>query len=146
MKLPKKNSAFKIAPKGWGREIHIHNDQDYCGKLLELNEGGKCSLHYHINKKETFYILKGRVEVRLFYDLEEETVVLNEGESIDIPRFLAHSFTGVIESTILEISTFDEESDSVRIEAGDSQKSKLFPIDDDKFIEWEQKCKRINGK
>ena len=145
MKFPNKNS-HKIVPKGWGREVHIHNDRDYCGKLLHLNEGGQCSLHFHVNKTETFYILEGRVELELFHDLNTEKILLEEGESIDIPRFLAHSFRGIKKSVILEISTFDEETDSVRIKAGDSQNKGCYPIDDDKFIEWEQKCNRINGK
>jgi len=145
MKFPNKNS-HKIAPKGWGREVHIHNDQDYCGKLLYLNEGGQCSLHFHINKAETFYILEGRVELELFHDLNTEYILLEEGESIDIPRFLAHSFRGIKKSVILEISTFDEETDSVRIKEGDSQRQQCLPIDDDAFIKWEEKCKRINGK
>lgn len=145
MKFPVKNS-HKLSPKGWGREVHIHNDQDYCGKLLELKEGGECSLHFHINKQETFYILNGRVELTFFFDLEEKTFILNKGESIDVPCFLAHSFKGLEASTILEISTFDEESDSVRIKAGDSQRQQCLPIDDDAFIKWEEKCKRINGK
>ena len=145
MKFPIKN-LHKLSPKGWGREVHIHNNQDYCGKLLELREGGECSLHFHINKQETFYILKGRIELTLFFDLEEKTLILNRGESIDIPRFLAHSFKGLETSTILEISTFDEESDSVRIKEGDSQRQQCLPIDDDAFTKWEETCKRINGK
>ncbi len=24
----------KIVPKAWGEEIWIHNDEEYCGKLL----------------------------------------------------------------------------------------------------------------
>tara|TARA_Y100001937_G_C6949102_1_gene253817 strand:- start:50 stop:487 length:438 start_codon:yes stop_codon:yes gene_type:complete len=145
MKFPNKNS-HQIVPKGWGKEVHVHNDADYCCKLLHLNEGGQCSLHFHVNKVETFYILEGRVELELFHDLKSEFLTLEQGESIDIPRFLAHSFRGLSKSIILETSTFDEASDSVRIKAGDSQAPKQIPIDDDKFTEWEQKCNRINGK
>ena len=87
MKFPQKKNSYTIAPKGWGREVHIHNDENYCGKLLELKKDGACSLHFHINKIETFYILKGRVSLTLFYDLVEKEVVLDQGESIDIPRF-----------------------------------------------------------
>tara|TARA_R110002020_G_scaffold169335_4_gene358466 strand:- start:838 stop:1284 length:447 start_codon:yes stop_codon:yes gene_type:complete len=147
MKFPSKRNSFTITPKGWGKEVHIHNTQDYCGKLLELEKGGTCSLHFHINKVETFYILKGRVALTLFHDLNEEEVVLNQEEAINIPRFLAHSFRGLEESTILEISTFDDPNDSVRIAPGDSQiKCGTVPIDEDKHREWEERCKRINGK
>ncbi len=36
-----------IEPKGWGREIWIANNGLYCGKILEINKGKKCSLHFH---------------------------------------------------------------------------------------------------
>jgi len=39
----------KIVEKGWGQEIWIHNDEEYCGKLLRFNkEGSKFSMHYHV--------------------------------------------------------------------------------------------------
>ena len=146
MQFPKKRSSYTISPKGWGEEVHIHNNEDYCGKLLNLSKGGKCSLHFHINKVETFYILKGKVRLSLFHDLRKEEIILHEGEAIDILSFLAHSFSGEEESIILEISTYDDPADSVRIAPGDSQKSKQVPIDDDEFMKWEEKCKIINGK
>ena len=82
----------------------------------------------------------------LFHDLKSEKLVLEQGDSIDIPRYLSHSFKGVKKSIILETSTFDYEEDSVRIKAGDSQAPKTLPLDDENFIEWEQKCNRIRGK
>ena len=44
----------KIVQKGWGEEIWIHNDEEYCGKILRFfKKGNKFSLHYHIIKKES---------------------------------------------------------------------------------------------
>jgi mannose-6-phosphate isomerase-like protein (cupin superfamily) len=145
MQFPQKRSSYTISPKGWGEEVHIHNSEDYCGKLLNLSKGGKCSLHFHIDKTETFYIFKGRVKLSLFYDLKKEEISLRKGDAIDIPRFLAHSFYGEEDSVILEISTYDDPADSVRIAPGDSQR-KQVPIDNNEFVEWEEKCRRINGK
>ena len=42
--------------KGWGYEDWIVNKEQYCGKLLFIKKGKKCSWHYHKNKDETFYI------------------------------------------------------------------------------------------
>ena len=28
----------KIVKKGWGEEIWIHNDEEYCGKILRFYE------------------------------------------------------------------------------------------------------------
>jgi hypothetical protein len=43
----------QIVPKGWGREIWIANGDLYCGKILEINKGKKCSLHFHKIKTES---------------------------------------------------------------------------------------------
>jgi hypothetical protein len=42
--------------KGWGREVWIANGKLYCGKILEIKKGKRCSLHYHKLKTESFYL------------------------------------------------------------------------------------------
>src|SRR5262245_29413199 len=54
-----------IQPKGWGEEHWIHNDDKYCGKVLILKKGKRCSLHFHVKKTETFYVQKGKVQMEL---------------------------------------------------------------------------------
>src|SRR5271154_4872833 len=54
-----------IVTKGWGREVWIANGELYCGKILEINKGKRCSLHYHKLKTESFYLRSGRLRVRL---------------------------------------------------------------------------------
>ena len=51
---------YKEVKKKWGKEIWIVN-REYCGKKLVLNKGFRCSMHFHKNKDETFYILTGKV-------------------------------------------------------------------------------------
>ena len=58
--------------KGWGYEIWIHNSSDYCGKILVLEKGKKCSLHHHIQKKETFYIQSGKLLMKIVEESGEE--------------------------------------------------------------------------
>ena len=39
----------KRVEKKWGYELWIHNDSQYCGKLLVFNNSGdKFSMHYHM--------------------------------------------------------------------------------------------------
>ena len=54
--------------KGWGYEDWIVNKEEYCGKLLFIKKGKKCSWHYHKNKDETFYIQSGKLEVTYGWD------------------------------------------------------------------------------
>ena len=63
---------IKMVPKGWGFEKWIVNNEEYCGKLLYLVKGKKCSWHYHVLKDEVFYVQSGRI--LLFY---------SEGDDID---------------------------------------------------------------
>ena len=47
----------KRVNKKWGYELWVHNDNQYCGKLLVFTEvGNKFSMHYHMIKNETWYI------------------------------------------------------------------------------------------
>ena len=54
-----KKEEVQIVPKGWGKEIIFVNNDEYCGKLLCFDKGKKFSMHYHLKKKETWYVSKG---------------------------------------------------------------------------------------
>ena len=124
-KLEPKFSESKTVEKGWGREIVFANNNEYCGKILEIKQGGEFSMHYHIDKRETFYLLEGSVEVR-YFDLETAKklsyYVQDVGSVVDIPRCCPHQIHALVNSKIIEVSTHHKDSDSYRIAAGDSQK------------------------
>ncbi len=114
----------EIHKKGWGEEVWIANHDKYCGKILRFNKGAKFSMHFHILKHETFYVIKGKLELDC-YDLSDATEhsgEINVGDVIVIPPGNPHRLTALEESEILEISTRHFESDSYRILPGDSQK------------------------
>ncbi len=67
----------KYVQKVWGHEEWTHNSELYCGKLLYVNHGAACSLHYHIKKTETFTVVRGRVKLEMGDNPRElETVAL----------------------------------------------------------------------
>jgi len=105
---------MKIVRKSWGSEEWLVNNELYCGKILNLKKGYRCSLHYHKNKDETFYILKGIV----LMEYGDNSKALNIGDSIHLPPNTLHRFTGIKDSQIIEISTHHEDSDSYRVEIG----------------------------
>ena len=111
--------------KAWGEEIWIHNDEEYCGKILRFKSGGKFSLHFHIKKKETWYVNKGEFILNLIETEEanRNSYFLFPGDIIEIPPGLPHQLIAQEEnSEIFEVSTQHFEEDSYRIEKGDSQK------------------------
>jgi quercetin dioxygenase-like cupin family protein len=107
-----KISDTKRVEKVWGYEIWMANTDLYCGKELGLKKGKRCSLHYHINKDETFYIQKGKV----LMEINEEEKVMIPGEAILIESYTKHRFSGLEDSIIIEISTHHKDLDSYRIE------------------------------
>jgi oxalate decarboxylase/phosphoglucose isomerase-like protein (cupin superfamily) len=114
-------SLTKRVERGWGYELWIENEPEYCGKLLHIYAGKCCSLHFHANKMETMYLQSGHVKLR-FIDPEKGRpyyVELFPGDSILIPRNTVHQIGAEEESDIFEFSTFHEEGDSFRVEKGD---------------------------
>ena len=110
--------------KGWGYELHIENNHDYCAKLLVFEKGKKFSMHYHINKYETWYIQKGKL---IFKWVDPDTAdIINEelksGDVVTIYQGIAHQLEAIEDSIIFESSTHDETEDSYRVFKGDSQK------------------------
>jgi len=110
----------RIVPKGWGHELWIHNDERYCGKLLFVKAGKRCSLHFHGKKYETFFVQSGSVRMRLRRkDGREETFDMKKGDCLEIPQGTAHQFTGIEDCELFEFSTQHFDEDSHRIEKGD---------------------------
>lgn len=102
----------KEVKKVWGKEIWMANTDLYCGKKLILMKGKRCSVHYHKNKDETFYIDSGKV----LMEVSDEIRVMEKGESVLISPKAKHRFSGLKNSIIIEISTHHEDSDSYRTE------------------------------
>ena len=116
------SSEIKIVPKGWGYEKWIANSELYCGKLLFIRKGHRCSWHYHTKKDETFYIQSG--EVLLIYgdcdDMEKAKMkVLGPGDKFYVYPGLRHQMQAREDTELFEFSTQHFDSDSNRIEPGD---------------------------
>ena len=108
-------------PKGWGKEIEIINNEEYCGKILVFKKGLKFSMHYHILKQETWYVNKGRFKF-WWIDTEKGDKLmrfLELGEVVTIPRGLPHQLEALEDGEIFEISTQHFDSDSYRVWKGD---------------------------
>tara|TARA_B100000927_G_scaffold213628_1_gene174064 strand:- start:1702 stop:2055 length:354 start_codon:yes stop_codon:yes gene_type:complete len=117
MKIP-----IKFVPKGWGYEKWIVNNEEYCGKLLFLAKGKKCSWHYHKLKDEVFYVQSGRIKV-LYSDEDDinsaKHVILEAGDNFHVYRGLRHRMIALLDSEVFEFSTQHFDSDSHRIIKGD---------------------------
>ncbi len=97
--------------KVWGYEDIICNTNKYSGKILVLKKGYQSSFHQHKIKDETFFILMGKVLIRL----NKNSYILNAGDYIRIKPYTNHSFMGLKDSKIIEFATKDIKSDTYRI-------------------------------
>jgi hypothetical protein len=109
----------KKVEKKWGYELWIHNDTDYCGKLLVFSKSGnKFSMHYHMIKDETWYVQKGAFQFD-WIDTENGErcyTQIQEGDVIEIKKGLPHQLTALSEeATVFEVSTQHFDEDSYRI-------------------------------
>ena len=110
-------------PKGWGEEIIIENNELYCGKILIFDAGCKFSMHYHMDKDETWWVEYGEFIYRW---IDIETAKINEAklQEGDVVRQLPgqpHQLEAISNGRIFEVSTHHEDSDSYRVIEGDSQ-------------------------
>jgi mannose-6-phosphate isomerase-like protein (cupin superfamily) len=110
-------------PKGWGSELIIENNDMYCGKILIFNKGCKFSMHYHLEKDETWYVNSGRFIYRWIDtdDAEVHEQELGYGDIVRQRPGQPHQIEALTEGEIFEVSTHHEDSDSYRVWKGDSQ-------------------------
>ena len=115
-------AAIEIHPKGWGYEKWIVNKDEYCGKLLHIIKGMKCSWHYHQKKDETFYLQEGKLLVRYSDedDIDKAKLrIMERGDKFHVSRGLRHQMLALQDSDLFEFSTQHFEDDSYRIKRGD---------------------------
>jgi histidinol phosphatase-like enzyme/mannose-6-phosphate isomerase-like protein (cupin superfamily) len=101
--------------KVWGNEYWLVNSKagNYCSKILELKEGHRASRHYHNKKHETFLVLSGVVHINHSGVLRKCTA----GDQVEIKQGEEHWFESLYgDSFILEVSTYHEDEDCVRLE------------------------------
>ena len=97
--------------KPWGEEIVHIDEKEYVLKELRIKKGMHTSMHYHNQKKETLYILKGVAKV----EASVGSGFLNQGDTITIPAGKVHRITAYKEDlVIIEVST-QPKNDSVRV-------------------------------
>lgn len=91
-------------------EFVIVNEEDnnYCGKFLFVFKGQTCPVHHHKKKHETFFIVKGKV--RMVVNKKER--ILEQGQILVMERGDTHSFTGLTDALLLEVSNASTRGDS----------------------------------
>ena len=92
-------------------EFNINNNvaEGYCGKFMFMFKGQTCPMHHHRIKHETFFIVKGQVDMTL----GGKNYILNQGDRLIVDQTVKHKFTALTDCLILESSKPDLVDDSI---------------------------------
>ena len=72
----------------------------YCGKFLFVFDRQTCPRHHHREKQETFFIVRGAVEM----DYDGRVWRMNPGDVLPVECGKPHQFSGIGPALILEVS------------------------------------------
>ena len=116
-----KKLQSEVVLKGWGKEIIFVNNNEYCGKILCFNKDKKFSMHYHLKKKETWYVAKGSFLLNWIETANGIANVeqLNVGDVVTNERGDPHQVIALEDdSQLFEVSSQHFDDDSYRIWKG----------------------------
>ncbi len=84
-------------------------EDGYCGKFLFVFDGQTCPYHHHARKHETFFIVKGRVRMRI----DGRNRTLKAGDVFAVQPGVDHAFTGLGPALLMEVSKPCRNRDSI---------------------------------
>lgn len=106
---------MKIVPKMWGHEEWIEVNDTYAVKKLHLKQNCRTSLQYHEKKRETFYIISGRLKFTVGNEQNSlQEVILTSGAVCTLEPGKIHRMEALEDSEYLECST-TELDDVIRL-------------------------------
>lgn len=106
---------MKIINKPWGHEELLEINDNYVLKKLTMHKGHRCSLQYHNIKRETIYVLKGKL--RIYTGLSKDLLtskIFEPSKNITLAPGVIHRMEAIDDCVYLEAST-PELTDVVRI-------------------------------
>lgn len=97
---------MSLIEKPWGSEELLEKNEYYAVKRLCMKKGHRCSLQLHKLKRETIYVLSGKLKILYGYQQDNlESRVFEKNETITIPSGMIHRMEGIEDCVYLEAST-----------------------------------------
>jgi mannose-6-phosphate isomerase-like protein (cupin superfamily) len=107
------------AGKIWGQTELIHANGVLEFHKIDYKAGGVCSKHKHQFKWNGFYVVSGRMKIRVWqrdYDLVDETI-LGPGDFTRVKPGLMHSFEGIEDGVAFELYWAEFNHDDIQRES-----------------------------
>lgn len=111
----------KKVVKLWGQERWLHEEErngPYGFKFIRVTAGRRTSLQYHEHKRESYFILEGEavMHYRETRDGENLRLPMPAGTLAHVDPGAVHRVEAVTDIVLVEVSTYDDGSDNVRLE------------------------------
>ncbi len=107
---------MKKIKKPWGYEEVLEINKNYLLKKLFMKKNNRCSLQYHKKKRETVYILSGKLKIYTGKNKENlKSKIYKKGSSITINPKIIHRMEAISDCFYLEASA-PQMKDVVRLE------------------------------
>ena len=82
--------------KAWGRTRPTDSAPGlFSNHELEILAGGFCSLHYHEQRANQFYIIEGTLRIVEVYGWDVRVRTLRNGDRYTIPSLVTHQFQAI---------------------------------------------------
>ena len=107
------------AGKIWGQTELIHANGVLEFHKIDYKAGGVCSKHKHQFKWNGFYVVSGKMKIRVWqkdYDLVDETI-LGPGDFTRVKPGLMHSFEGIEDGVAFELYWAEFNHDDIQRES-----------------------------
>jgi len=110
-----------VESKSWGNVIKIidNEDNNYSGRILNINQHNSTSTHFHSNKHKTFYVLSGVLVLDIIEPdtAEVMTYEVDSEEIFEIEQNVAHRLRAADDGVmVVEISTYHHDNDVYRVQ------------------------------
>jgi mannose-6-phosphate isomerase-like protein (cupin superfamily) len=88
-------------------------------KRMTMRAGSRSSLEFHCNKHEIYWVMSGKLRVRLRHGrAEESNVDLEEDDTLIITPGMMHQRIALTDVVIMEACAFDSDEDTFIVEDG----------------------------
>ena len=82
--------------KPWGFEQILEKNKKYLLKKLYMKKNHRCSLQYHNKKKETIYVISGKLKILTGKSQNKlKSKIFNKGSSITIKPKIIHRMQAI---------------------------------------------------
>ena len=114
-----KNINVKKKKKYWGYISTLFENHKGSIKLIKMLQDKQSSMEFHINKKESYFIISGKLRLGIRYSrAKQRSLYLLKNNSFMMQPGTMHMRMAVKNTIILEMSTKDEDNDSIIVEDG----------------------------